>query len=220
MNKLPKEFKVLDVEKKNGRVNGRRWALTVSTGTTRNVRCSALTRRLRTLQASFTWTRAQLDVLRYRCQIQAYARHYNVYFPQGWDCHGLPIEVEVEKKNNIRKTDIPADAFRKLCMELVDKYIGVMKESIKRLGCSIDWSTEYRTMDPDYWRRTQHFVHSVVQEGFHVSWDTSCQLSVPDARLRLLMRKLSMTLATLRCTTSNSTLKVTVFWRSQRRGQS
>ncbi|MBE0520123.1 class I tRNA ligase family protein, partial [Candidatus Bathyarchaeota archaeon] len=40
---------------------------------------------------------------------------YNVFFPQGWDCHGLSIEVEVERTHNIRKRDVPPDKFRKWC---------------------------------------------------------------------------------------------------------
>jgi valyl-tRNA synthetase len=116
-------------------------------------------------------------------------RGYNVYFPQGWDCHGLPVEVEVEKKNDIRKTDLPPDQFRKLCMELVDKYIGVMKESIIRLGYSIDWSTEYRTMDPDYWRRTQLSYILLYKKGFiyrgehPVNWCTRCETAIADAEV-------------------------------------
>jgi valyl-tRNA synthetase len=116
-------------------------------------------------------------------------RGYNVYFPQGWDCHGLPVEVEVEKKNKIRKTDIPPDKFRKLCMTLVNKYILEMKDSIKRLGYSIDWSTEYKTMDPDYWRRTQLSYILLHQKGFMyrgthpVNWCPRCATAIADAEV-------------------------------------
>jgi valyl-tRNA synthetase len=116
-------------------------------------------------------------------------RSFNVYFPQGWDCHGLPVEVEVEKKNSIRKTDVEPDKFRGLCMELVDKYIGVMKESIIRLGFSIDWSTEYRTMDPDYWRRTQLSYIMLYKKGFiyrgkyPVNWCPRCETAIADAEV-------------------------------------
>src|SRR5512136_3014453 len=72
---------------------------------------------------------------------------FNVLFPQGWDCHGLGIEIQVEKTHNIRKRDLPSDKFRNMCMELVEKYIAMMKEGILKLGASIDWTTEYKTMD-------------------------------------------------------------------------
>jgi valyl-tRNA synthetase len=114
---------------------------------------------------------------------------FNVYFPQGWDCHGLPVEVEVEKKNKIKKNDIPPDQFRKLCMELVNKYIGVMKEAITHLGCSIDWTTEYKTMDPDYWRRTQLSYILLHKKGFiyrgtyPVNWCPRCETAIADAEV-------------------------------------
>ena len=91
---------------------------------------------------------------------------FNVLFPQGWDCHGLGIEIQVEKANNIRKRDLPPDQFRKMCMALVEKYIAMMKEGILKLGTSIDWTTEYRTMDPDYWRRTQLSFILLTKSGF------------------------------------------------------
>ncbi|MEM3642147.1 MAG: class I tRNA ligase family protein, partial [Candidatus Bathyarchaeia archaeon] len=108
-------------------------------------------------------------------------RGYNVYFPQGWDCHGLGIEVQVEKEHKIRKRDLPPDKFRSLCMQLVEKYIAMMKEGVIRLGCSVDWTTEYRTMDPDYWRRTQlSFIilyrKGYIYQGTHpVNWCPRCE---------------------------------------------
>jgi len=116
-------------------------------------------------------------------------RGYNVYFPQGWDCHGLPTEVEVEKKHKIKKTDLPPDKFRKLCEEHVEKYIGLMKEAITRLGCSIDWTTEYKTMDPDYWRRTQLSFILLYKKGFiyrgkhPVNWCPRCETAIADAEV-------------------------------------
>ena len=116
-------------------------------------------------------------------------RGYNVYFPQGWDCHGLGIEVQVEKENNIRKREIPPDKFRKLCEQLVEKYIAIMKEGVVRLGCSVDWSTEYRTMNPDYWRRTQKsfiilYKKDFIYQGTHpVNWCPRCETAIADAEV-------------------------------------
>jgi valyl-tRNA synthetase len=116
-------------------------------------------------------------------------RGYNVYFPQGWDCHGLGIEVQVEKEHNIRKRDLPPDKFRSLCMQLVEKYIAMMKEGIIRLGCSVDWTTEYRTMDPDYWRRTQLSFIILYRKGFiyqgthPVNWCPRCETAIADAEV-------------------------------------
>jgi len=120
---------------------------------------------------------------------------YNVYFPQGWDCHGLPTEVEAEKRYGVKKTDVPPDEFRKMCMKLVEKYIAIMKEAIKRLGCSIDWTTEYRTMDPDYWRRVQLSFIILYEKGFiyrgthPINWCPRCETAIADAEVEYEERK-------------------------------
>ena len=114
---------------------------------------------------------------------------FNVYFPQGWDCHGLGIEVQVEKENKIRKREMPPDKFRKLCEALVEKYIAIMKKGIVELGCSIDWTTEYRTMNPDYWRRTQLSFIILHKKGFMyqgthpVNWCPRCETAIADAEV-------------------------------------
>jgi valyl-tRNA synthetase len=116
-------------------------------------------------------------------------RGYNVYFPQGWDCHGLPTEVETEKEHGIKKTELPPDEFRKLCEEFVNRYIEAMKRAVIRLGCSIDWTTEYKTMDPDYWRRTQLSFIILYKKGFiyrgthPVNWCPRCETAIADAEV-------------------------------------
>ncbi len=119
---------------------------------------------------------------------------FNVLFPQGWDCHGLGIEIQVEKANNIRKRDVPSDKFRDMCIALVEKYIAMMKEGILKLGCSIDWTTEYRTMDPDYWRRTQLSFILLHKKGFMyqgthpVNWCPHDETAIADAEVDYVKR--------------------------------
>lgn len=120
---------------------------------------------------------------------------YNVLFPQGWDCHGLGIEIQVEKQNNIRKRDLPPEQFRKMCMDLVEKYIAMMKDGILKLGTSIDWTTEYRTMNPDYWRRTQlSFIllqkSGYMYRGTHpVNWCPHDETAIADAEVDHVKRE-------------------------------
>jgi valyl-tRNA synthetase len=116
-------------------------------------------------------------------------RGYNVLFPQGWDCHGLPTEVKAEEIYKIKKTDLPPAEFIKLCKQFVGKYIGVMKKAIIRLGCSVDWTTEYRTMDPNYWKNTQlsfiqlHKKGLIYKGTYPISWCTSCETAIADAEV-------------------------------------
>ena len=116
-------------------------------------------------------------------------RGFNVLFPQGWDCHGLSIEIQVEKEHKVRKRDVPPDQFRKWCEQLIERYIAIMKDSILKLGCSVDWTTEYRTMDPDYWRRTQLSFILLHKKGFMyqgthpVNWCPRCETAIADAEV-------------------------------------
>ncbi|MGA2681427.1 MAG: valine--tRNA ligase [Candidatus Bathyarchaeia archaeon] len=121
-------------------------------------------------------------------------RGFNVHFPQGWDCHGLGIEIQVEKTHNIRKRELPTDQFRQMCIALVEKYIAMMKDGILKLGCSIDWTTEYRTMDPDYWRRTQLSFILLHKKGFMyqgthpVNWCPHDETAIADAEVDYIKR--------------------------------
>ena len=116
-------------------------------------------------------------------------RGYNVLFPQGFDCHGLPTEVETEEHYKIKKTDLTPEEFVKLCNQFVDKYIDIMRTAIKRLGCSIDWTTEYQTRNPDYWRRTQlSFIQlykkGYIYQGTHpINWCPRCETAIADAEV-------------------------------------
>jgi len=116
-------------------------------------------------------------------------RGYNVLFPQGWDCHGLPTEVETEEYYGIKRAEVPPEEFRKLCEQFVNKYIGVMKKAITRLGCSIDWTTEYKTMDPNYWGKTQLSFILLYRKGFiyqgthAINWCPRCETAIADAEV-------------------------------------
>ncbi|MFQ6064443.1 MAG: valine--tRNA ligase [Candidatus Bathyarchaeia archaeon] len=116
-------------------------------------------------------------------------RGYNVLFPQGFDCHGLPTEVETEEHYKIKKTDLTLEEFVKLCNQFVDKYINIMRTAIKRLGCSIDWTTEYQTRTPDYWRKTQlSFIllhkKGYIYQGTHpINWCPRCETAIADAEV-------------------------------------
>ena len=123
---------------------------------------------------------------------------FNVFFPQGWDCHGLQIERRTENEFNISKSDTPTAEFIELCKKFVDKYIAIMKTAVKQLGCSNDWTTEYKTMYPDYWRRTQLsfiilYKKGLMYQGTHpVNWCPSCETAIADAEVNYEPRQGSL----------------------------
>ncbi len=72
------------------------------------------------------------------------------YVP-GWDCHGLPIELQVEKNiGRAKKQALGKSEVRRLCREYAEKYISIQREEFKRLGVLGDWENPYRTIDPSY----------------------------------------------------------------------
>jgi len=128
------------------------------------------------------------------CYIDFIARYkrmkgYEVMFPQGWDCHGLPTEVKVEEMHGISKNDVPRDKFRRLCVEFTEKNIEKMRKTMRRLGFSIDWSKEYITMYPEYYTKTQvSFVRmynkGLIYRGYHpVIFCPRCETTIALAEI-------------------------------------
>ncbi|MGD0549554.1 MAG: valine--tRNA ligase [Candidatus Bathyarchaeia archaeon] len=116
-------------------------------------------------------------------------RGYNVHFPQGWDCHGLPTEVRAERTFNIRKRDVSIEKFREICAKLTTEYIEKMKAAMQSMGYSIDWSLEYRTMDPEYYKLTQLSFLQLLRRGLlykgehPVNWCPRCETAIAEAEV-------------------------------------
>jgi isoleucyl-tRNA synthetase len=96
----------------------------------------------------------------------------------GWDCHGLPVEVAVEKELGLSgKKDIEAygiAAFNERCRESVLRYVDAFEELTARLGYWIDLSRAYRTMDPGYiesvwWSLKVIFDKGLLVKDFRIS---------------------------------------------------
>ncbi|HEY7585660.1 MAG TPA: class I tRNA ligase family protein, partial [Candidatus Deferrimicrobiaceae bacterium] len=110
------------------------------------------------------------------------------YVP-GWDCHGLPIEHQVDKNLGAKKEAIPTGEKRKLCREYAAKFIDVQRQEFKRLGVLGDWENPYRTMSFDYeagiLREFGRFVESgAVYKGTKpVYWCLSCRTALAEAEV-------------------------------------
>lgn len=121
---------------------------------------------------------------RYRRQ-----KGYDVLFPQGWDCHGLPTEVKVEETHNIKKNDVSREQFRQYCIDLTAKNIASMKADMKAMGYSQDWTREFVTMNPEYMKRTQYsflkmYEDGLIYQGKHpVNWCPRCQTAIAFAEV-------------------------------------
>jgi isoleucyl-tRNA synthetase len=85
------------------------------------------------------------DVINRSRQMQGYDANY----VPGWDCHGLPIEWQIEqryRKDGKDKDEVPIDAFRRECRAFAEHWIDVQREEFRRLGVEGDWENPYTTM--------------------------------------------------------------------------
>ncbi|MFX0022546.1 MAG: valine--tRNA ligase [Candidatus Hermodarchaeota archaeon] len=111
----------------------------------------------------------------------------NVYFPQGWDCHGLPVELAVTKNYGISKDD--RDNFLEKCREWVENNIENMTKQLDDLGYSTDWEYTYRTMNDDYKRKVQISLLEFYEKGllyrdkFPTHFCVNCETSVAKAEV-------------------------------------
>jgi isoleucyl-tRNA synthetase len=112
----------------------------------------------------------------------------SVYVP-GWDCHGLPIEHQVDKTLGAKKGAIPTGDKRRLCRSFAAKFVDIQREEFKRLGVLGDWENPYRTMTFDYeagiLREFGRFVESgaVYQGTKPVYWCLSCRTALAEAEV-------------------------------------
>jgi len=75
---------------------------------------------------------------------------YKATFIPGWDCHGLPIELNVTKKLGPKRKEMSDADVRKLCREEARSWVEKQREQFQRLGVVADWDNPYLTMLPGY----------------------------------------------------------------------
>jgi len=92
------------------------------------------------------------------------AGHYAPYVP-GWDCHGLPIETQVEKELG-GKGKVPPAEFRRLCREFAARYVEQHKRDFKRLGIFGRWNDPYLTMSHEYEATIAGAFLEFIEKGY------------------------------------------------------
>ena len=92
------------------------------------------------------------------------AGHYAPYVP-GWDCHGLPIETQVEKELGGKGKVAPAE-FRKLCRQFATRFVEQHKKDFKRLGVFGRWNDPYLTMSFDYEATIANAFLDFMEKGY------------------------------------------------------
>ena len=110
------------------------------------------------------------------------------YVP-GWDCHGLPIELMVEKKIGKAGVKVSPAVFRKACRDYAAKQVEIQKEAFIRLGILGDWENPYLTMDFAFEADIVRSLGKITQKG-HVAagakpvhWCTDCGSALAEAEV-------------------------------------
>src|SRR6266849_5908127 len=120
---------------------------------------------------------------------------FNAVYVPGWDCHGLPIEHQVDKELGLDKAGIdvrnamdPVEKRRK-CREYALRFIDIQRGEFKRLGVFGDWDNPYVTMEPAYQaviaREFGRFVgRGLVYKGLKpVHWCMHCRTALAQAEV-------------------------------------
>jgi len=114
---------------------------------------------------------------------------FDVPYVPGWDCHGLPIEHNVDKELGEKKREIPLLAKRGACRKYAEKWIKTQKAQFKRLGVLGDWEDPYLTMnfqyEADIAAEFNKFLlsGSVVRSRKPVYWCCTCNTALAEAEV-------------------------------------
>ncbi|MEY8674104.1 isoleucine--tRNA ligase [Francisella philomiragia] len=114
---------------------------------------------------------------------------YDAPYIPTWDCHGLPIELQVEKKHGKAGQKISEDAFRKECRKYAKQQVEIQKKDFKRLGVLGQWDQPYLTMDFSYEANMIRTLAKIIEnkhltKGFKpVHWCTDCGSALAEAEV-------------------------------------
>ncbi|QEO56412.1 isoleucine--tRNA ligase [Francisella marina] len=117
---------------------------------------------------------------------------YDAPYIPTWDCHGLPIELQVEKKHGKAGQKISENAFRKECRKYAKKQVEIQKKDFKRLGVLGEWDNPYLTMDFNYEANMIRTLAKIIENG-HLSkgfkpvhWCTDCGSALAEAEVEYM----------------------------------
>ncbi|HET7294003.1 MAG TPA: class I tRNA ligase family protein, partial [Vicinamibacteria bacterium] len=110
------------------------------------------------------------------------------YLP-GWDCHGLPIELKVDRDLGSKKRELSPVAFRRSCRAYAEKYLAIQRAEFERLGIAGEWQEPYTTMAPEYQATIVRQLATFLEKGLvykakkSVHWCISCRTALAEAEV-------------------------------------
>jgi isoleucyl-tRNA synthetase len=117
---------------------------------------------------------------------------FDATYVPGWDCHGMPIEVQIEKKHG---KNLPADETQRLCRAYATEQIANQKKDFRRLGVLGDWDNPYLTMAPGNEADEIRVLGKLLEKGYvyrglkPVNWCFDCGSALAEAEIEYEDRK-------------------------------
>ncbi|MGB0833808.1 MAG: isoleucine--tRNA ligase [Psychrobium sp.] len=114
---------------------------------------------------------------------------YDAPYIPGWDCHGLPIELQVEKKHGKPGHKISEAEFRKKCRAYAQRQVDGQRKDFIRLGVLGDWQNPYQTMNFDFEANIVRSMGKIIDNGHlqqgakPVHWCLDCGSSLAEAEV-------------------------------------
>jgi len=114
---------------------------------------------------------------------------YDSPYVPGWDCHGLPIEHQVDKSLGSKKLEMSIPDIRKVCREYADRFFKVQRDEFRRLGVLAAWDDPYLTMDFAYESEIASALHGFMLAGYverglkPVHWCSECRTALAEAEV-------------------------------------
>jgi isoleucyl-tRNA synthetase len=114
---------------------------------------------------------------------------YDSPYVPGWDCHGLPIELAVEKKHGRVGAKISAKDFRAACRKFAQEQVELQRTGFRRFGVLGAWDRPYLTMDPRFEGQQIRALGHIIKNGHFykgakpVYWCLDCRSSLAEAEV-------------------------------------
>ena len=114
---------------------------------------------------------------------------YDSPYVPGWDCHGLPIEHQIEKARGKQVRTLPPREFRHACREYALSQVEAQRVDFKRLGVMGDWDRPYMTMQPFYEAEQLRSLAQILRNGHiykglkPVHWCLDCRSTLAEAEV-------------------------------------
>ena len=114
---------------------------------------------------------------------------YDAPYVPGYDCHGLPIELKVDRELGPKKREMSTAEFRRACAASAERFVGIMTDEFKRLAVFGEWDKPYRTMTFTYQADIVRALGKFVDRGIlykgkkPVHWCIHCRTALAEAEV-------------------------------------